>query len=952
MLNKIFTWELDPYGTNPANDIKAERKVLSSTQDGTFMFLIPKAAPFYAETVVIKHVASGRTLVKGVDWEPGYRFELVSKRTYRPVYGAICILDRTLTGTFEYNYHTLGGEYTLDEQSLLTLLSNALTDPRVTTWEKITDVPWYFTPIQHLFNVVDMVGGKELADAINRVADKILSAAERLYPSINVHIQDKANPHNTTKAQVGLGNVSNFSICTEQEALEGVRLDRYISPGHVSKMIAKLNSTSVAGHVSDKENPHGVNKIQVGLGNVDNFTTATDLEAVDKANDATFMTPRKSWLAVKTWVGDTVAAHVANSSNPHGVNKSQIGLSNVQNLGVASEVDAVAGSGNNGLMTPELTKKAIAAQAGASGVQSHIDNHENPHNVTKVQIGLGSVENYKVANQLEAEGATANNVYMTPLAVAYQIAKTVGATLTGHIARTDNPHGTTKTQVGLGNVDNFATATATELEAGTSTSHFVTVAGVVSLIVSRIGTALTDHVNSRTNPHVVTKAQVGLGNVQNFPIGTETEYEAGNSNVHYATVYGVSQMIARLSSGTVAGHLADLNNPHATTKAQVGLGNVDNFGTANQGDLDTGTSTTKFVTPSGVSSMVLRLVGGAITAHVNRTDNPHDTTKAQVGLGAVENYGVATNAEAIDGTATDRYMTPANTKAVVDSLTNGLTTVFDTHVNNTSNPHAVTKAQVGLDAVENYGVATDQEAIDGVINSAYMTPASTKAAVDEAVTTVNASVDGKILTVTQTITTHTERTDNPHGVTKTQVGLGSVVDAGFAVDAELDAGTATELYVSPYGVKRIVDAAIAVISIAKAQVGLGNVDNFPTATNADVITSSSTTFATPATALTAASIVSRASLLPNFVTVSGNVADVGNYRVMAGGVDLTFPDSNEGVVRVIVDHSVDLGAGTVKALAPAGETFDTYNGIDAELSLTATGKEYIFVRYENVWRIS
>ena len=888
MLNKTFTWELDPYGTNPANDIKAERKVLSSTQDGTFMFLIPKAAPFYAETLVIKHVASGRTLVKGVDWEPGYRFELVSKRTYKPVYGAICILDRTLTGTFEYNYHTLGGEYTLDEQSLLTLLSNALTDPRVTTWEKITDVPWYFTPIQHLFNVVDMVGGKELADAINRVADKILSAAERLYPSINVHIQDKENPHNTTKAQVGLGNVSNFSLCTEQEALEGVRLDRYISPGHVSKMIAKLNSTSVAGHVSDKSNPHGVNKTQVGLGNVDNFTTATDLEAVDKANDSTFMTPRKTWLAVKSWVADTLTAHIGNMSNPHGVNKNQIGLGNVQNLGVASEVDAVAGNGNNGLMTPELTKKAIAAQAGASGVQAHIDNHENPHAVTKVQIGLGSVENYKVASQLEAEGATANNVYMTPLTVAYQIAKTVGATLTGHIARNDNPHGTTKTQIGLGNVDNFATATATELDAGTSTSHFVTVAGVISLIASRIGSALTDHVNSRTNPHVVTKAQVGLGNVQNLPIGTDAEYDAGNSNVHYATVYGVSQMITRLSSGTVAGHLADLNNPHATTKAQVGLGNVDNFGTANQGDLDTGTSTTKFVTPNGVSSMVLRLVGGVVTAHVNRTDNPHGTTKTQVGLGAVQNFGLA----------------------------------------------------------------TDQEAIDGVINTAYMTPASTRAAVDAVVTTVNASVDGKILTVTQTITTHTERTDNPHGVTKTQVGLGSVVNAGFAVDAELDAGTATELYVSPYGVKRIVDAVIVALSIAKAQVGLGNVDNFTTAEAGTFDPTSTTTFATPAVALITANNASKNHLLPNFVTASLEINSIGNYRVMASGVELTFPESDNGVVRVIVDHSVDLGAGTVKALAPAGETFDTYNGIDAELSLTATGKEYIFVRYENVWRIS
>ena len=874
MLNKIFTWVLDPYGTNPANDIKAERKVLSSTQDGTFMFLIPKAAPFYAETVVIKHVASGRTLVKGVDWEPGYRFELVSKRTYKPVYGAICILDRTLTGTFEYDYHTLGGEYTLDEQTLLTMLSNALTDPRVTTWEKITDKPWYFSPIQHLFDVADMVGGKELADALNRIADKILAAAERLYPSINVHIQDKENPHNTTKAQVGLGNVSNFPLCTEQEALDGVRLDRYISPGHVSKMIAKLNSTSVAGHVSDKSNPHSVTAAQVGLGNVSNFSTATDTTALDKENDNSFLTPRKTWLAVKAWVADTLSTHVANNSNPHNVNKTQIGLGNVVNLGLASEVDAVSGTGNNGLMTPELTKKAIAAQAGASGVQSHIDNHENPHGVTKTQVGLGSVDNYATATQVEAEAATANNVFMTPLRVAQLIAKTVGATLSGHIGRTDNPHGTTKAQVGLGNVDNYATATSTELDAGTSTSHFVTVAGVVALIASRIGSALTDHVNSRTNPHVVTKAQVGLGNVQNLPIATDTEYTAGNSNVHYATVYGVSQMIARLSSGTVAGHLADTNNPHAVTKTQVGLGNVDNFSTASQGDLDTGTATNRFVTPNGVTSMVLRLVGNALTAHLNNTANPHNTTAVQVGLGNVQNYAVASNAEAIAGTATDKYMTPANTKA----------------------------------------------AVDGVVNAA--------------------------------VSAHTNRTDNPHNTTKAQVGLGLVVNAGFATDAELDAGTATAVYVSPYGLKRVVTAMLSAVTFTKAQVGLGNVDNFATATESDLLASSTNTFVTPAIALTAAEREVRNSSLFNFVTSDITVSSLGLYRVMAGNVVLKFPIGDNGTVRVIVDHSVDLSATVVKVSAPDGETFDTYNGIDHELSLTATGKEYVFVRYENVWRIS
>lgn len=57
-----------------------------------------------------------------------------------------------------------------------------------------------------------------------------------------------------------------------------------------------------------------------------------------------------------------------------------------------------------------------------------------------------------------------------------------------------------------------------------------------------------------------------------------------------------------------------------------------------------------------------------IQSHITDTDNPHSVTKTQVGLGNVENYGIATLAEAEAGTATDKYMTPQRTKEAILEL--------------------------------------------------------------------------------------------------------------------------------------------------------------------------------------------------------------------------------------------------------------------------------------------
>ena len=80
-------------------------------------------------------------------------------------------------------------------------------------------------------------------------------------------------------------------------------------------------------------------------------------------------------------------------------------------------------------------------------ITSHMENSENPHGVTKSQVGLGNVDNAKQASKTEFDSHTGNKA---------------------------NPHGVTKSQVGLGNVDNTRQASKTEFDshvAGTASKH-------------------------------------------------------------------------------------------------------------------------------------------------------------------------------------------------------------------------------------------------------------------------------------------------------------------------------------------------------------------------------------------------------------------------------------------------------------------------------------------------
>lgn len=102
---------------------------------------------------------------------------------------------------------------------------------------------------------------------INRV-EKLISdeTATRAQADTNVnnkvdsHIANKSNPHGVTKAQVGLGNVNNTSDADKPVSTAQATA---IAEAKAAGTLAQTNLTT---HLQDKSNPHQVTRDQLGMG--------------------------------------------------------------------------------------------------------------------------------------------------------------------------------------------------------------------------------------------------------------------------------------------------------------------------------------------------------------------------------------------------------------------------------------------------------------------------------------------------------------------------------------------------------------------------------------------------------------------------------------------------------------------------------------------------------------
>lgn len=203
--------------------------------------------------------------------------------------------------------------------------------------------------------------------------------------NLTAHLVDYTNPHRVSKAQVGLGNVDNFATATNLQAVSGVATTLFMTPANTAAVTAPIIADLVA-HRTDTTNPHNVTKAQVGLGNVPNYPLAVTLQAQTGTDNATFMSPALTAAAIVTQALTPLNAHATNTGNPHQVTKTQVGLGGVDNFATASPAQGAAGTSAVLFMTPASTAAAVQAQAG-NALAAHVNDLNNPHSVTAAQVG-------------------------------------------------------------------------------------------------------------------------------------------------------------------------------------------------------------------------------------------------------------------------------------------------------------------------------------------------------------------------------------------------------------------------------------------------------------------------------------------------------------------------------------------------------------------------------------
>lgn len=248
--------------------------------------------------------------------------------------------------------------------------------------------------------------------------DNLISTLQTtLTNNLNTHINNKSNPHNVTAAQL------NVYIKSEVDTL-------------VNNLSTALNN-KIDAHTARTNNPHSTTAAQVGA-----YTIAQTDAAIAPVNTK-------------------IDNHVARVDNPHNTTAAQVGAYTIAQTNAA--IAPVNTKIDNHTARTDNPHGVTAAQVGApttaqmntaiavvqTNLNTHTANTSNPHNTTAAQVGA-----YTIA---QTDAAVNSAKQLT----------------NDHAARTDNPHNTTKAQVGLGSVVNWPIATDAEAD-NYQTNHYMT----------------------------------------------------------------------------------------------------------------------------------------------------------------------------------------------------------------------------------------------------------------------------------------------------------------------------------------------------------------------------------------------------------------------------------------------------------------------------------------------
>lgn len=426
--NIIVKYPLDLTGRSPDNLVNNESHVVPRERSRGFAVLY---GAYFTKSIRIIHAATQKVLVPHTDFICIHLYEKAARATGQEVCAAVLLTNDALDGEFLVTYQVVGGEFSSNVSVIEELIAQLELDKRPIKWGDILGLPNAFNPSEHIHDVDDLYGFEYLVEALDRIRaaitlgdyydhDEIRQRIENLKEyleeqdaqikkSLETHLKDAGNPHKTTKAQVGLGLVDNFATATQAQAEVGTDKQSFMTPFTTLASIEKNALVPLRAHIADKTNPHATTKAQVGLGNVDNFLTATQAQAQAGVDKQTFMTPFLTMASIAKNAIEPLNAHVSDKGNPHGTTKAQVGLGKVEDYPVATQAQVNAGT-PGAYVTPDTLSVRLADFGG--------------HYVTKTEVNYKGTTVSDISGKIPVVSASGN----LPLARSISFA-TAGGTI-------------------------------------------------------------------------------------------------------------------------------------------------------------------------------------------------------------------------------------------------------------------------------------------------------------------------------------------------------------------------------------------------------------------------------------------------------------------------------------------------------------------------------------------
>lgn len=247
-------YEFDMSGEHPDNLVIEEP--LEIDPDSGTKIVVPNYGPCYAKGFKLT-LPNGQLLTKEVDYQFYSLMGELTEYTGKGVVGIIEIL-RPNTNKVLATYQTLG-DTSFWDSSLIKMIINAATDNRPVYWENLHDKPLGFPSAVHgesfiyqLTSFTEFVNfindfTQSITDQPHLVDVKVDHLAALIDSTINRYklmLQDLVNAHSgaynahgLTKASIGLGNVDNFKTATINQARIGESNRLHLTPPGLKEII-------------------------------------------------------------------------------------------------------------------------------------------------------------------------------------------------------------------------------------------------------------------------------------------------------------------------------------------------------------------------------------------------------------------------------------------------------------------------------------------------------------------------------------------------------------------------------------------------------------------------------------------------------------------------------------------------------------------------------------------